>query len=214
MFNLEQAITGWRQRMLATGIKSPVPLEELENHLREDIEHQVKSGLSEPEAFEMAIGRIGQANPLKEEFQKINNRGKAQRQRRVGEICFAGILVFYSLMMTYAMSKNDLTGNERLLGFASLGTMLALVFAVWQILPRFFPVLANKTVSSAVGLIGGISGASWFVVFAWFILHRFDFTQGQLLVAVLWAMVPAMVLPTTTFLVMDKSENRDPMAGA
>lgn len=199
--------------MLVAGVKTPAPLEELENHLREDIEQQVKSGANEQKAFEMAVRRIGQANSLKEEFQKINNQEKAQRQRRVGGICFAGILVFYSLMMTDAMSKYDLTGNERLWGFASLATMGALIFAVWQILPRFPPVLASKTAQSVVGLIGGISGAGWFLVFVWFILPRFDFTQGQLLVAVLWAMVPAMVLPTTTFMAMDKSENRDQMAG-
>jgi len=37
MFDLEQAIIAWRQQMLAAGIKSPVPLEELENHLRDEI---------------------------------------------------------------------------------------------------------------------------------------------------------------------------------
>jgi hypothetical protein len=38
MFELEQAITGWRRQMLAAGIKTPVPLEELEIHLRDEIE--------------------------------------------------------------------------------------------------------------------------------------------------------------------------------
>jgi len=32
MFNLEQAIADWRQKMLAAGIETPVPLEELELH--------------------------------------------------------------------------------------------------------------------------------------------------------------------------------------
>jgi hypothetical protein len=41
MFNLEQAIADWRQQMLAAGIKTPVPLEELENHLREENEQQM-----------------------------------------------------------------------------------------------------------------------------------------------------------------------------
>ena len=30
MFDLEQAIAGWRRQMQAAGIKTPVPLEELE----------------------------------------------------------------------------------------------------------------------------------------------------------------------------------------
>ena len=41
MFNLEAAIADWRRQMLAAGIKAPVPLEELESHMREDVENQL-----------------------------------------------------------------------------------------------------------------------------------------------------------------------------
>ena len=51
MFDLEQSIAEWRQQMLAAGIKTPVPLEELEIHLREEIERQMKSGLNEQTGF-------------------------------------------------------------------------------------------------------------------------------------------------------------------
>ena len=44
MFDLEKSIADWRTQMLAAGIKSPVPLEELESHLREEITQQTKSG--------------------------------------------------------------------------------------------------------------------------------------------------------------------------
>ncbi len=60
MFNLEKSIAEWRKQMLATGIKSPVPLEELENHLREEIQQQRKLGLNEHEAFEISVQKIGQ----------------------------------------------------------------------------------------------------------------------------------------------------------
>jgi hypothetical protein len=68
MFNLEQSIADWRQQMLAAGIKTPVPLEELEGHLREDIEQQVKAGVSEQQAFEGSASQIGRAEILKKEF--------------------------------------------------------------------------------------------------------------------------------------------------
>ena len=58
MFNLEQTIAEWRRQMLAAGIKTPVPLEELEIHLREAIELHVKSGLNEAEAFQASAGYI------------------------------------------------------------------------------------------------------------------------------------------------------------
>ncbi len=208
MFDLEQSIAEWRTQMLAAGIKTPVPLEELEIHLHEEIERQVKSGLNEQKAFEIAIGRIGQVNSLKKEFQKINGDDKAQRQKRAAGIIFALILGAYALAITRLLLKNDFTFNERLSGFASVATMLLSVYIVWKILPRFFPVIANKTVQSVLGLIGGISGMSWFFVFVYFILPRCDFTLEQLRVAVFWAIIPTLVLPTTAFLVIDKSESQ------
>jgi len=68
MFNLEQAIIEWRGQMLAAGIKTPVPLEELEGHLRDDIDQQMRNGISAQAAFDMAVERLGHANVLKREF--------------------------------------------------------------------------------------------------------------------------------------------------
>jgi hypothetical protein len=70
MFNLEQSIAEWRRQMLAAGIETPVPLEELEIHLHEEIERQMKSGLDEQAAFETSVQQIGQAGTLKTEFAK------------------------------------------------------------------------------------------------------------------------------------------------
>jgi hypothetical protein len=70
MFNLEKAIADWRRQMLAAGIETPVPLEELESHLREEIERQMKSGLDAPAAFEISIRQIGQPETLNHEFNK------------------------------------------------------------------------------------------------------------------------------------------------
>jgi hypothetical protein len=72
MFNLEQSIAEWRRQMLAAGIKTPVPLEELEIHLREEIEQQMKSGLSEAEAFTASVRKIGHAQTVQSEFKKID----------------------------------------------------------------------------------------------------------------------------------------------
>lgn len=69
MFDLEAHITEWRKQMLAAGIKSPVPLEELESHLRDHID-RLKSGLSEEEAFRTAAKELGDGKILKKEFSK------------------------------------------------------------------------------------------------------------------------------------------------
>jgi hypothetical protein len=74
MFDLEQSIAEWRRQMLAAGIKTPVPLEELEIHLREEIERQMKSGLSGQDAFEISIRQIGQPKRLNNEFEKSERK--------------------------------------------------------------------------------------------------------------------------------------------
>jgi hypothetical protein len=74
MFDLEQSITDWRKQMLVAGIKMPVPLEELEIHLREEIEQQLKSGLDEQKVFEFSVQQIGQPKTLKNEFKKSERK--------------------------------------------------------------------------------------------------------------------------------------------
>jgi hypothetical protein len=78
MFNLEQTIAEWRRQMRAAGIKTPVPLEELESHLREEIERQTKSGLSEAAAFQTAVQRIGQAHAVQNEFIKVEMKSETR----------------------------------------------------------------------------------------------------------------------------------------
>ena len=70
MFNLEQAITVWRQKMRDAGIKAPVPLEELESHLREDVEAKMGAGWDPARAFAAAVKEMGQTQVLKSEFSK------------------------------------------------------------------------------------------------------------------------------------------------
>ena len=209
MFNLEEATVDWGRRMLAAGIQTPVPLDELEAHLREEVEKQLSEGLSERQAFEIAVRRIGEAGKLKLEFKKVNDAKRAQRRKRAG-FALGGIFAVYSITLSYLLFRNGLTFNERLLGLASVATTLLSVYVVWEIMPRFVPIIANRIIQSAVGIMGGISGAGWFLAFAYLILPRFDFTQGQLLVAISWALVPTLVLPQTAFLLIDKSESQEP----
>jgi hypothetical protein len=102
MFNLEQSIAEWRQQMLAAGIKTPVPLEELEIHLREEIEQQMKLGLSGQDAFNSTVQKIGEAGLLKAEFKKAGGLldwlGE-NKSARINRIFGALWLAYCSLML-------------------------------------------------------------------------------------------------------------------
>jgi hypothetical protein len=70
MSDLEPQMAGWRRAMLAARIKSSV-LDELEGHLREDIERRIESGNEPQKAFDAAAARMGSPAQLRHEFQKV-----------------------------------------------------------------------------------------------------------------------------------------------
>jgi len=71
VFNLEQSIGEWRRQMAAAGLKNGDLLDELENHLREDVERQTNSGAMAHQAFETAVARMGEAIALNQEYKKV-----------------------------------------------------------------------------------------------------------------------------------------------
>jgi hypothetical protein len=84
MFNLDQAIAEWRRQMRTAGIKSSRALEELESHLREEIQGQMQSGMDAPSAFAKAVDCMGEARALKGEFLKVGEVMSA-RQRKINQ---------------------------------------------------------------------------------------------------------------------------------
>ncbi len=113
MFNLDQAVAEWRRQMLAAGIRSPVPLEELESHLREDVEQQTRLGKTTQQAFETAIERLGPARTLKPEFDKTTETKRPWSRKYLGSatgmvlgafIFFACLCYFFILPLTLGAS--------------------------------------------------------------------------------------------------------------
>lgn len=116
MFDLEQAIAQWRKQMLAAGIETPALLEELEIHLREEIEQRMKSGLSEEDASHSAVETMGQARALQKEFSKINRPGIGEimkNSKLVSRMSLAVVLLaavwlaFSSVMIGKDLFTND-----------------------------------------------------------------------------------------------------------
>ena len=104
MFNLEQSITSWRQQMLTAGIQSPVPLEELELHLREEIEREIKSGWDEARAFELSTQGMGQPQPLKNEFKKTE---RPSMNRKLALLVGIFILLIGTAMILPALGNHQ-----------------------------------------------------------------------------------------------------------
>ena len=145
MFDLEQSIAEWRQQMQAAGIRTPVPLEELEIHLREDVERQMRSGFSEQEAFSSAIKKIGQPRLLKTEFQKAD--------------CIGTFMKTYRILGVLWMALSGV------LGTLFLFVLLHTVFTHPKVL--FLPRFYLHTLCCLLYLAGGVAGFFLFHYTQW-----------------------------------------------
>lgn len=90
MFNLEEAITRWRQQMNALGFSSD-SLAELEAHLRDDIEYSLRSGASLETAFQNAVQRLGSGKALKGEFARA---ARGRFRHCVPRVLYSGVGAF------------------------------------------------------------------------------------------------------------------------
>ena len=69
---LDRKISEWRAYWLSSGAISESEIEELEDHLMEEIASLLKKGLTDEEAFLIAVRRMGNLPSLAKEFRKIN----------------------------------------------------------------------------------------------------------------------------------------------
>jgi len=144
MFNLEQSILEWRKQMLAAGIKTPVPLEELEIHLREEIERQMDSRLSEQKAFEVSVQQIGQAGILKTEFAKAGE----MISERFKQIAFTLAGIPNSQLATN-MNTTEFNSEPRWTIYAKAATFLFPAVILWLFTIVFVLPKANSICQAA-----------------------------------------------------------------
>jgi len=72
MFDLNKAISSWRMGLSERQTCAKSDIDELETHLREEIDSLTASKLSQQEAFLVATHRLGDIDSLAAEFAKVN----------------------------------------------------------------------------------------------------------------------------------------------
>ena len=191
MFNLEQSIADWRKQMLAAGIKTPVPLEELEIHLREEIGRQMKSGLSESEAFDSAFHKIGQARILKTEFKKIGGPMEIRFVPLAGIACgtVAGLFSLWILLVLLTVHEANLA--ERMLGLAAVASIIL----SWHYSREFLPAISSRLTRVAIESACCLASVGGMILFIKFIPHFLgQIPVGQMLVSILWVWTAMAIL--------------------
>jgi len=184
--NLDQSISEWRQQMLAAGVKSPVPLDELESHLRDEIEQQTTKGLNEAEAFRAAVKNIGQGRALKTEFKKVG-RTMSVREWKGFQVLMLSFVTLFSFAVARLLGhRRDMASGQLMLGWAALVTFLVLPW-IGCLGYRFFPIIRSKRTRDIIIGSGGVLIALWWIVMFNFILSGHD--MGGILVIILWGFV-------------------------
>jgi hypothetical protein len=152
MFDLEQAIAEWRERMSDGGLRHPEILEELESHLREELESQIRAGRSPEEAFDAAVEHVGRADVLKHEF--ANAITPAERLKDA-MLTLAGIPNHnFSTTMNTSYSEPGWVTYLKATTFLLPGIFLALLAAVF-IVPKL------QQICIEAGLPTATAGTFW-----------------------------------------------------
>jgi hypothetical protein len=176
MFQLNEEIRKWRRQMVSSGIKTPELLDELENHLREEIRQLLSADLPEAEAFQLAVTRIGSSELLRTEFNKL--KPASCRAVTIGSWSWA---VVVTLLVVFLV-KRSLDGKLGLLLLAHVFTIsagygagfLAGAFGIYSTFRNSFDalspvrrqslghaVLRFSQLAAALALTGFVLGMIW-----------------------------------------------------
>jgi len=74
MFELDNAIQNWRNNLLGSQALQPSDADELESHLRDEVDSLMLAGLNAEEAFIVSSHRIGDSTTVAQEFAKVNTK--------------------------------------------------------------------------------------------------------------------------------------------
>ncbi len=127
MPEMEQRIAQWRHNLgETTGCNNEV-LDELEIHLREEIQQLVRTGHTEEQAFALAASRLGSPRALAREFAKVAEPADWLPVRivRFAAIALSALLVGF-LLLKYQEGRVDLLLTAHVYGI-TLGYALSLL---------------------------------------------------------------------------------------
>jgi cation transport ATPase len=197
MPDLEERIAEWRRKMLAAGIKTPVPLDELESHLRDDVEQQARLGLGPQQAFETAVQRIGHANRLKVEFKKVGGMNTLRPGKLLGLACGVIAGSFSLMILRTLVTAPEPSFVARMLGLAAVVTTIL----GWRYSHKFLPVIRSQRTRTAIGIACCLLASAWMALLIQFILPHLvavpageEISVGRVLNVFLWAMTLVAVL--------------------
>jgi hypothetical protein len=166
--------------MAAGGIKNSAVLDELESHLREEVEQQMRAGTSVERAFEVAVKKIGASSALKNEFRKSTVAAALEKLMIAAAVLVVAFGVFLSaITLIFCYS----TVSERLVGFIAMGLTLVTT-CLWPALVPLLPVIHHKRKREAIEAAFLLAGFALCTFFVQLVLPHFEVGPDRIIPAV------------------------------
>jgi uncharacterized membrane protein YiaA len=198
MFNLNEAIADWRRVMAAAGIKSRDVLDELESHLREDVEEQMRGGITAEQAFQEAVRRVGAGNELRQEFGKVS-WPRPQSRRKIIPTCCLATAVFVFAVETWTLIIFDITPVERILGVALISLIAAYIGALPYLNRRLVPGVRGWALRKTIATTCNFAAVLWVGLLFLGLANITLLPSGIVLSAVCWGLCAAATMTVVTF---------------
>jgi hypothetical protein len=141
LFDLEQRIQQWRRTQAQALASRPEVIDELESHLREEVQRLLQAGQTPELAWETALRRLGGPQQLAAEFDKLPPAGSAfwlparlvLISQIVLSVCLAGVVL---MMLKQGKTRPLLAAHVYAVSIGYTTTFAVGLMAVWSILTR------------------------------------------------------------------------------
>jgi len=144
MHDVEKQIEQWRNALRASDAFRTSDIDELEGHLREEMERLHPLGLSPAESFLIARHRLGEAHALESEYQKVNARRRPLRH--LSWMVFGVLAYFAGGYIAAAIFRGGRTLVFELLAGSVGGVLHALIGIVSEVAPPMVVLLIGWVV--------------------------------------------------------------------
>src|SRR5688572_24938980 len=184
MFDLDGALARWRRQMGESGVTRPEVLDELESHVRDEVEEQLRAGRNAERAFVAAIERLGEAALLKREFGAVSQTAPERLRDLIFTLAGIPNTSWVTTMNTSYIEPRWAT-YLKAVGFLAPAIFLATVSAIW-VVPKLQQICRD---AGLAGLPAATAGTFWSLTYSSIQTMLFFANYGVLIAVVLIAVL-------------------------
>jgi putative ABC transport system permease protein len=130
VFNLEKAIMGWKKSLRKYDVFEDGLIADIELHLRDEYDAQIKAGLDEEAAFRAAVAQVGSAESLSVEYNK-NRLIKLNRRSPLRPARFMPALVWNYFQVAVRKFKRQKQGALINLSGLAVSLAVCILTSLW-----------------------------------------------------------------------------------